>query len=76
MLHTLAELVLAVTVLGVYTSTSMDIITMVEMLWGLLSKESTPVACLMQTEGTLTSVLGYIVKAITVRYISDHQLLV
>ena len=34
--------------------------------WALQSKESTLVACLIQLEGTLMLVLGYIVKAIVV----------
>jgi len=43
-----------------------NIILILKTPWGLLSKESTPVACLIQLEGTLMSVLGYIVKAIVV----------
>ena len=34
--------------------------------WTVLNKGSTPVACLMQLEGILMSMLGYIVKAIMV----------
>ena len=53
--------------LGACISFSKNVIVLVlKTPWGLLSKESTPVACLIQLEGTLMSMLGYIVKAIGV----------
>lgn len=51
------------------------IVLILKTTWGLLSKESTPAACLLQLEGTLMSVLGYIVMATTVsceRYSCDR----
>ena len=49
--------------LGVYTSTGIALL-----LKALVSKESTPAASLIQQEETLMSMLGYIVKAITVSF--------
>ena len=53
--------------LGACISISKNIIVPVlKIPWALQSKESTLVACLIQLEQTLMSVLGYIVKAIVV----------
>ena len=48
---------------GVCTSTCIALL-----LKALVSKESIPVACLIQQEGTLISMLGYIVMTITVSF--------
>ena len=49
--------------LGVYASPGIALL-----LKALVNKESTPAACLIQQEETLISMLGYIIKAITVSF--------
>ena len=58
--------------LGVCISTYLDA-TIFKITQVLMTKESIPVACRIQLEGTLMSVLGYIVKTILVRlsYFTD-----
>jgi len=53
--------------LAVCISISVNVIVLItKTLWKLLSKESTPVACLMELEVALMSMLGYTMKATTV----------
>ena len=55
--------VIALQAVCVYRSTGIALL-----LKAVVSKESTPVACLIQQEGTLMFMLEYIVKTITVSF--------
>ena len=59
--------------LGVCTSTYLDA-TIFKITQVLMTKESIPAACRIQLEGTLMSVLGYIVKTILVSLLSFTDL--
>ena len=70
MLNTMA---LHTAMLGVCISTFLDAIIS-KIIQVLMNKESIPVACLIQQEGTLMSVLGYIVNTtpVSFSYCADH----
>ena len=62
----MATLTLVVSVFDViaFQTVTLGVCTSIlKIIWVLVNKESIPVACLIQQEGTLMSMLGYIVMA-------------